>query len=877
VLPDFSAGYFFALALVVASKCYPIDLRAPSSLVPALAILAVALLYWQRCLVQLRALIPVGVLVGKGRALVMLGAACALMAAVWHLTRNIGFLGAWVLGILTAAGGAMVGTARRLAHSREPMPVRALDPSANSARARRARWTLAFFAAIGASCAQLVRAAFVDFLARDSWAKIQGASALILVLVLVFKFFDPLADRLREWLGVRIEEPRGNAGRLGFITTALIIGVAVAHGMIDEPLEENPWVLVWDFAGGMLVVGAITYAWLCGLIAPRRRARWYGLIAGLSWTLIWLPCRISWDDAPTMIEQYQRYLSLGLPGIATLVVFPVVGWVGGLLLDVNRRGYALLRVALPLVAAPLVLYAAFRHSLRVEKDYMEIPLHVAELCLGWLLALVAQSRSATLLQTGFIAAGDPVESSASHHSMSAPHPPETPPVEQAFAAMRSLGAVISWPRFTHGLFLALLAWVPALYALLLRIGADSDPSKDILVYEGMIVRCLVFAAVVFCIVQLARLRSAGLREGERWLLRPTDKLKAAVSIASLAGLFVGRYVGMFAALLGVVLLQLVAQRVANRMQERLCAGRNAEAALNAWRQFSKTQLGIVLFGAIGAAVALYVELDIERIAALDASAAISWIIATTAVICLSFLFFEPLMAQLRLFLRRERSEPSAELDPKAGLAVLIVVVVGILHGMLYELLAATLWPFVLFAVVEFLTMAWQVYAWLSGTLVSPRRAARSGLWVGAITLVVSSTSLLGMLIPIIPAGDRDLSGINWVGLARGLFLSLKGLIAMTLLMLVVGFTPLLGFAVGRVIDRNRSVHAGRLVLVVFVLASLTLFTLGMVSNGYLGRAGESPDSTYHWLSVLALGWGLGMFAHPALDAWVSGSSRPDRG
>ncbi len=913
-LPDFSAGWFFVIALLATALLRPPDPDVEFSWVHAALVHGAALVHWQWCVLRLHRTLagtlgppatvgawrtvllhavpvfnviwlfrwPARALAAAGQAqtpLQRLRIGALLLLAV--VLQHVGWAASDTTLAFTAGGLALL----TLGGSFVVDAVAGSDEADDARRRRlRARWGLAWLVSLGATIAETVIDSVEHLLHLPAPTMLNAVLALVVVLMLAFRVFEPLVARLHEWLGVAHPGGATRSTLLAWLVSGLVVAVAVAGGLAAEPVAEHPGTFVSRLLLNMLVPGLVTWAWTGSAGQPGRRAWRNGLLAGLAgWTLVLLPVGFDVDGLSTSQQYWSFYLGHGVPGWAALASMPAIGLAGGLLVDrrPTSRGYSWL--VLMLLGAPLLapvigaLWPASAAGLAV------IAANTAQYCVGWGLALLAHRQSSMLLgferQDAHAGARGSAHADANADAHVDAHAEahagaESAAVHQAGAgtgtpaiALAALGDLAGLPRFAHLSFAALSLVLATMLPAVLLIGADADDPPFDTVRAGLWLAPLLGWGTWLWLV--LRLRAARRRGGVRgslfgplqWLLLGLCMLPWLLELADVPG-----------ALLGAAPALLVACRIgrtaSSRLRRRLAAASGRDGALRTWLVFEAQRRSLCLQACAAAAVAVTLAAQMARLPQLDPHKLQALVIALAAGVAFTLLFFEPLSHRIRSLAAEPHGGAHGARGPlAAALAVLVVVVSGIGHGLVHDVMMADLRVTAATVTMAALgvTPPWITYAWLDGRLRTPRRAARFGL-AAALAYLALNWLFLGLMMADLAAGARvsDDRPIAWSALLQDA-VARRGELAGVLVpaMALIFAHAATGWWVGRCFDRGGATTPARAVLGRCALVAGVLLLAGWLGDG---AALEEFGLTRQALQIAC--WGLALIAHPALGQWL---------
>ena len=310
--------------------------------------------------------------------------------------------------------------------------------------ARKEQFSLAWTTGLGAGFGVVLCQAGQEFFHNKTPGE-QMRELLVITLVSlgIIKFVEPLAHWMRH--AFRNEEHHQEEHHLPTVRSqVLMLRVVIflalvfssfSHELLDIQIKKDMWDAIRTLAAMLIISGGITYAWAAGTRRKRIRAGALGLISGGGLAITLIMVLFLAFDSPVAAESGSRAhttapLDQVVPGTslisrsanqvlfhdprlvpwlicsrlnrlstvaANLLLWGILGLVGGLTIDRRWGGGSARHVALSVLTAALIVVLVLRFTKMANSN--EIALGVSAV-LGWCLSLLIYPGADAVLKPG---------------------------------------------------------------------------------------------------------------------------------------------------------------------------------------------------------------------------------------------------------------------------------------------------------------------------------------------------------------------------------------------------------------------------------------------------------------------------------------------
>jgi len=297
--------------------------------------------------------------------------------------------------------------------------------------ARKQRLDLAMTAGLGAGFGLILCQAMQQFSQKPWLEQLRDVLVIALVSLGIVKFVEPFSDWVRHNLRPEphhvepdhaVQHHAETTGKRSLLLRGAIFLVIVfssfSHELLSAEISGKMWESVRTLSAMLIISGGITYAWSAG--ARRQRATQLGLLSGggLAMLLI-LTLFIAFDAQADAVQNslsssVQNQLMHGTMGpevvpwiigaqvnslssvAIPLLLWSILGLVGGLAIDRNWGGGSIWHVAMSVLGAALIVILAL--WLANFGNHKQIVLGAAAV-LGWCLSLLIYPAAEKVLRT----------------------------------------------------------------------------------------------------------------------------------------------------------------------------------------------------------------------------------------------------------------------------------------------------------------------------------------------------------------------------------------------------------------------------------------------------------------------------------------------
>jgi hypothetical protein len=286
---------------------------------------------------------------------------------------------------------------------------------------RKKHFDLALSTGLGAGFGLVLCQAAQTFSGKGGGEQLREVLVILLVSLGIIKFVEPLSDWVRHAFHAEhhsVAEQRSTLLRIAIFLAIVFSGFS--HEFLDEQIKENMWGAVRTLAAMLIISGGITYAWIAGAKRRPARASRLGLVSGggLALLLI-LVLFIAFDNQ--VVEAGNNPASAGASKVFSgamepvfvpwiigshvnsmstvavpLLLWSILGLVGGLAIDRKWGGGSPRHVALSVLSTAFIVILALR--LANMGNAHEISLGGAAV-LGWCISLLIYPESERVLKT----------------------------------------------------------------------------------------------------------------------------------------------------------------------------------------------------------------------------------------------------------------------------------------------------------------------------------------------------------------------------------------------------------------------------------------------------------------------------------------------